>query len=280
MYCVYIHLCRMTGKIYVGQTKDTVQRWRMNGLNYKGKFKEAINKYGWENFDHFVVEDGLTKQEAYALEAKLIKKFNTVKRGYNTEPGTEKPLTAYNPDTEEILRFRSRQETARYFADKTGNLIKSEYSQIKNTLDNKKGRYRYKGYFLFDGKLSKTAARSNALNMSEINKNRGDAVQVRVIFPDGKEKLCLSGIEAAEEAGCSYSAYKTAVKNNKPVNGITFIKLSENKTPIRARKNGTEIFFDSQREFARYVNASSSNVSNALKKPEKRTVKGWSLSYV
>lgn len=93
-YCVYIHTNKINGKKYVGQTGQKPEsRWGSNGANYKDSpyFYSAIQKYGWDNFDHEIMKYNLTKQEACDLEIKLIKELNTMNEnnGYNLTEGGE-----------------------------------------------------------------------------------------------------------------------------------------------------------------------------------------------
>lgn len=90
-YKVYIHKNKLNGKIYVGITSQSVnQRWR-NGTNYYGNeyFNRSIKKYGWDNFEHLVLFDGLTKEEAENKEIELIRHYDSTNRdkGYNIENG-------------------------------------------------------------------------------------------------------------------------------------------------------------------------------------------------
>lgn len=67
------------------------KRWGINGCNYKSSphFYSAIQKYGWNNFEHNILYTGLTKEMAYLKEQELIKKFNSMDRnfGYNSTSG-------------------------------------------------------------------------------------------------------------------------------------------------------------------------------------------------
>lgn len=86
-YCVYMHKNNINGKIYVGQTKygdNPNKRWH-NGKHYSGEFKNDIDKYGWDNFDHYVIQNNLSEEEANELEKLTIIKLNTTdsKYGYN-----------------------------------------------------------------------------------------------------------------------------------------------------------------------------------------------------
>lgn len=91
MYTVYKHVNKINGKVYVGQTAYSVsRRWRKNGSGYKiGIFKSAIQKYGWNNFEHIIIKEGLTKEEANELEIKLIREYKDLGISYNITDGGE-----------------------------------------------------------------------------------------------------------------------------------------------------------------------------------------------
>ena len=97
-YCVYVHTSPI-GKMYVGQTgMKPEERWGKNGKGYMQKkngkytqpaFAYAIQKYGWDDFEHEIIACNLTKEEADNFEKTLIKKLNTMdsKYGYNLREG-------------------------------------------------------------------------------------------------------------------------------------------------------------------------------------------------
>ena len=90
MYCLYKHTTP-SGKIYVGQTKQNpLNRWH-NGTGYKQNvyFTNAIEKYGWENIKHEIIEFNLSKEEVDKLEKEYIRKLNANDRrfGYNINDG-------------------------------------------------------------------------------------------------------------------------------------------------------------------------------------------------
>lgn len=85
-FIVYMHENKINHKKYIGITcQKPSQRWR-GGKGYKnGLFKRAIDKYGWDNFNHKILYDNLTKEDACKKEIELIKKYKTMdaKFGYN-----------------------------------------------------------------------------------------------------------------------------------------------------------------------------------------------------
>lgn len=91
-YLVYKHTTP-NGKVYIGQTKVGANgRWK-NGKGYTtnkvGFFYKAIEKYGWENIEHVILADGLSKEEADEIEKELIARYNATDRryGYNCTSG-------------------------------------------------------------------------------------------------------------------------------------------------------------------------------------------------
>lgn len=90
-YSIYVHINKINGKMYVGQTcNKTKKRWN-NGNGYKtcSYFYRAIQKYGWEGFYHEIIASNLTKNEADNFEQLLIKKLdlNNPDKGYNLQSG-------------------------------------------------------------------------------------------------------------------------------------------------------------------------------------------------
>ena len=92
MYTVYQHRNKINNKVYIGITmRNPVERWGRNGSNYKTSphFYSAIQKYGWDNFEHIILFTELTREEACRKEQELIKEYNSMDRnfGYNSTSG-------------------------------------------------------------------------------------------------------------------------------------------------------------------------------------------------
>lgn len=90
IYKIYKHTSP-SSKVYIGMTKQTVDRRSQNGNGYNTQrlFWNAIQKYGWENFEHDILEDNLTHDEACEREQYYIRlyKSNIRKFGYNVTSG-------------------------------------------------------------------------------------------------------------------------------------------------------------------------------------------------
>lgn len=90
IYCIYKHTLP-NQKVYIGQTCDTKRRWRAS--NYVGNclFYKAIQKYGWDNITHEILEDNLTLEEANKREKYYIALYQATNSdyGYNLRAGGE-----------------------------------------------------------------------------------------------------------------------------------------------------------------------------------------------
>lgn len=102
-YCVYMHKNKTNGKVYIGITSKNVNsRWR-NGGGYENQyFGLAIRKYGWNNFEHIILDKNLNRVEATEKEIELISfyKSNQKEYGYNITNGGDNEITF----TEDIKR--------------------------------------------------------------------------------------------------------------------------------------------------------------------------------
>ena len=102
---VYCHINKINGKRYIGITERHLkERCGVNGVNYKKstRFYNAIKKYGWDNFDHIILEKNLSRKQASEREQYYINLYNTMddRYGYNITSGGDDNFYR-NPLTEE-----------------------------------------------------------------------------------------------------------------------------------------------------------------------------------
>ena len=90
-YIVYMHINKTNRKKYIGITSNRpCIRWhRGEGYKCQKRFYNAIKSYGWDGFEHIILRQGLSKQEAEHEETLLIAKYesNDMRFGYNIENG-------------------------------------------------------------------------------------------------------------------------------------------------------------------------------------------------
>ena len=97
MWLVYKHTSP-SSKCYVGITSKTAeQRWGYNGNNYRKNghhayFVSAIDKYGWDNFNHEIILENVTESEAKYTEKYLIKWYKLHNLSYNITDGGDGTL--------------------------------------------------------------------------------------------------------------------------------------------------------------------------------------------
>ena len=91
VYKVYIHTNKLNGKKYIGITRQEAEKRWLNGKGYiqSPKFYKAICKYGWDNFNHEIVCEGLDGLSALLKEGELIRQYQTTldEYGYNISEG-------------------------------------------------------------------------------------------------------------------------------------------------------------------------------------------------
>lgn len=98
-HCIYLHENKIDHKKYIGQAKGNPQiRWR-EGKGYytynsekQNAIYNAIQKYGWDNFEHIILKDNLTLEEANYWEEYYIAYYHTWTGdpecwGYNLQKG-------------------------------------------------------------------------------------------------------------------------------------------------------------------------------------------------
>lgn len=92
-YTIYMHKNKSNNKVYIGQTSLSPEKRWLNGRGYKHctTFYNAIQKYGWDNFEHIILRTNLTLSEANYWEEYYIKIYNSTNRkfGYNIRSGGE-----------------------------------------------------------------------------------------------------------------------------------------------------------------------------------------------
>ena len=117
-----------TGKVYIGQTmqENPQKRWQ-SGNGYKSHntiFYKAIQKYGWDNFSHEIIESNIqTQREANEKEIYWISFYDAFKNGYNATLGgnnvgdniATKPVVQIEINNPQVIyrQYKSASEASR-----------------------------------------------------------------------------------------------------------------------------------------------------------------------
>ena len=131
-YCVYMHTSP-SGKKYIGITgQNPKKRWG-NGKGYRENsyLTRAIQKYGWDNFQHEILVKDLTKEEAQFKEIELIAFYKSDNRnlGYNIESGGQCPSLS-----EETKRKISLSHMGLKPSEETKRKLSESHKGAKNHL--------------------------------------------------------------------------------------------------------------------------------------------------
>ena len=147
-YCIYIHKNKINNKIYVGQTKNIKERWKPSAYDNCSKFYNAIQKYGWENFEHIILEEGLTLEEANLKETYYIRQYNSVEEGYNLNYGgnnkniiaeeTKQKLSEISLSLWNNQEYRQKQQEARLQSWQDNEDRKQKASKVMRATFSKK----------------------------------------------------------------------------------------------------------------------------------------------
>ena len=128
-YIIYMHKLKKDNRVYIGITcQNPKKRWQ-NGLGYVHSryFYNAIKKYGWNNFEHIILLQNLTKEEAEQKEKELIKLYKSNFKGYgfNINEGGFAPAM-----TEEQKRKISNSEKGKIVPKEVRGKISKTHKEL------------------------------------------------------------------------------------------------------------------------------------------------------
>jgi group I intron endonuclease len=132
LYKTYLHYNIKNGKIYVGQTKQILERrFRSKGSGYRGssRFSKAVKYYGWDSFKTIIIQDKLTNEEANLFEEKLINRLDSMGKntGYNDHLGglnkkpseeTRKKLSESHKGNKSRIGTKHSEESKKIMSEK------------------------------------------------------------------------------------------------------------------------------------------------------------------
>lgn len=131
-YCVYMHKNKINGKVYIGATCLRINaRWGKNGSQYKRQkcFYSDIIKYGWENFEHIVLDKDLSYNQSKSKEIYYINQYKD--NCYNKTKGGEQGK----------IKHLSQEEYNKKYEDMKNKIIKYGKEHHKELAEKSKKYY-------------------------------------------------------------------------------------------------------------------------------------------
>lgn len=196
-YIVYMHTSP-SNKRYIGITgQKPKRRWREDGYGYKDHlyFWKAIQKYGWDNFKHEILFEGLSKEEAEQKEIELISyyKSNYKDFGYNLSSGGESGSKGYKYNEEQrehMRKIHGGKNNPMYGKHHTKDTI--EIERIKHMRENLSPETIYK---MSIAKKGKKRSEESIKKQIESISNKVICLETSVVYNGTKEAGRLNNLD-------------------------------------------------------------------------------------
>ena len=220
-YCLYLHRNKINNKIYIGITcqNPPQTRWK-NGKGYKNNehFYNAIEKYGWNNFQHIILKQNLTLEQANAAEIEMIAFYqsNDPNKGYNIQSGGNH--SPHSNKTKEKLRQKAlnwSDETKQKMSESAKKRVARDGApfQGKHLSEEAKEKLRQ-----VDKSYTQTKEYREKMSIAKSGAKNGSAKKIKAISADGAQVIHFEyKLEALNFLHLSKSSLKflnKAIKNH------------------------------------------------------------------
>lgn len=226
-YVVYVHINKTTNKTYVGQSCNIERRWRNNGIDYydysksnedQSIFWKAIQSYGWDGFEHIILKENLTLEEANIEEIKTIAFYDSTnyEKGYNIQMGGNH--SSQSEQTKEKIRQKAlnwSDEVKKKMSDAAKRRVARDGApfQGKHLSEEAKKKLRK-----VDKSYTQTEQYKEKMSKATSGAKNGSAKKIKATSEDKKEILHFGyKQEAINFLGLSRSSQKflnKAIKNH------------------------------------------------------------------
>ena len=249
-YKIYAHINKINGKVYIGQTcyKNINQRWRHGeGYKHSPHFYNAIQKYGWENFEHIILFEDICGYElADAIERELIQKYqsNNSEYGYNISSGGSYGRTLTD-ETKNKIRISK-------IGDKNPN-----YQKSPSYITRQRMSASHKGIKQSDEWINKRkrVGEQNGMYGRTLPKESKELISKKTKGgnnPSAKRCFLFSNIDDLKEYECLSYAYKT-------INMGTKYCRNHRLSGIYEKETGRIVFILTEVEFSEFIKWTEEN---------------------
>ena len=261
-WCVYRHLFP-NGKSYIGITCTSLEkRFGLNGSGYarhQRKMYRAIQKYGWNNIKHEIIERDINSlEEANSREQYWIKYYDSFYNGYNSTFGGEGTLGRQFSDEERERISRRVSGTGNPMYGRSGKLAPNYGAKFSE--EHKR--------LISEAQKGKIISESTKEKQSKIAKQRYK----------NKENHPMYGRKHKQESIKNMILHRRSYKGvNNPNYGKHNIKIS--RQVIQFSKDYKKILeYTSIAEASRIINIDASSISKVCRGKQK-TAGGYIWRY-
>lgn len=254
---IYRMLNKINGKSYIGQTNNFKQRMRghksdafcKTSYSYETPLSYAIRKYGWENFENYILESIIVEDYNYIDERErfYIKYFNSLSKnnGYNITTGgqnqNKKPKLTYEEKLQKSKLFTPEEikDIQKMLIENCqGHEIREKYPQLTTSfLGNINLGLNFKNEN-FDYPLSKKQTFSICFTKKEIEEIKNDIKNGMIYIDIAKKWNITIGFISAINNGKTWfdkkEKYPLCIKGCSKIHNLIWVipvqqDLIENK---------------------------------------------------
>jgi group I intron endonuclease len=259
-WIIYRHVNKVNNKSYIGLTKqEPTKRWQ-NGLGYNKNqplFYKAIQKYGWENFEHELLEGNLkTLQEANQREIFWISYYHTWVedpecQGYNLTRGGDG-----------LAGHRLTEETKQKISRANKGKARSETFKQQLSLRMSGSNNHFYGRTHTEETKQKISEATLGRKHTEAAKHKiGAAAQNRIVSDETRQKLS-EALKGKNKGNPGYWTGKTIPEEVKKKISETKKQSGKNTKQVMCIESGE--IFKSMQEAAQFVGISQCTLSSCL----------------
>ena len=225
-YKIYLLRCRITGKSYVGVTSMSLEeRWH-NGQGYKNQpvIYDDICEYGWNNFEHILIDTAFTYKESREKERFYIKTMNSLfPNGYNIISGEtglpnrlwKSTIIKIDENGNILQKFSSSKQLKRFY---TKNQIRTIRECLFSVQKDFRPRFYEGGYWGFQDIYTQLMQNLGAtISRRKNGLHTGVAKKLQQISMDGTVVHIFSSQREAVRniPGAKKSTMQAAINSNK-----------------------------------------------------------------
>ena len=225
-YKIYLLRCRITGKSYVGVTSMSLEeRWH-NGQGYKNQpvIYDDICEYGWNNFEHILIDTAFTYKESREKERFYIKTMNGLfPNGYNIISGEtglpnrlwKSTIIKIDENGNILQKFSSSKQLKRFY---TKNQIRTIRECLFSVQKDFRPRFYEGGYWGFQDIYTQMMQNLGAtISRRKNGLHTGVAKKLQQISMDGAVVHIFSSQREAVRniPGAKKSTMQAAINSNK-----------------------------------------------------------------